>query len=95
MSTVLAEIRREIDEVNPGLPATDRATIHLRPMPWLGVRPCPKVAGRYQAWDVIDTKGRVVRACTDLFDAMMWIREHFAAKAGLAEDLQEIDTEAT
>jgi hypothetical protein len=40
----------------------------------LSVRPCPKVVGRYQAWDVVDGRGKVVRACTDLFDAMMWIQ---------------------
>jgi hypothetical protein len=39
------------------------------------VRPCPKVVGRYQAWDIIDGRGKIVRACTDLFDAMMWIQQ--------------------
>lgn len=45
----------------------------------LFVRPRPKVAGRYQAWDVVDGRGKVVRACTDLFDAMMWIQQRFVA----------------
>lgn len=39
------------------------------------VRPCPKVSGRYRSWDVVDGNGKVARACTDLFDAMMWIQE--------------------
>ena len=31
--------------------------------------------GRYQAWDIVDGRGQIVRACTDLFDAMMWIQQ--------------------
>ena len=45
----------------------------------LSVRPCPRVVGRYQAWDIVDGRGQVVRACTDLFDAMMWIQQRLAA----------------
>ena len=45
----------------------------------LSVRPCPKVVGRYQAWDIVDGRGKVVRACTDLFDAMMWIQRRLLA----------------
>jgi len=44
----------------------------------LSLRPCPKVVGRYQAWDVVDGRGKVVRACADLFDAMMWIRQRLS-----------------
>ena len=43
------------------------------------VRPCPRIVGRYQAWDIVDGRGKVVRACTDLFDAMMWIQQRLAA----------------
>jgi hypothetical protein len=45
------------------------------------VRPCPKVVGRYQAWDIIDGRGRIVRACTDLFDAMMWIQRQLSTSS--------------
>lgn len=74
MTATATMIRDEIAEAVPVLHATP-----IRPQaPVYGVRPLPKVAGRYQEWDVLDASGRVVRRCSDLFDAMMWIQDRAA-----------------
>ncbi len=47
----------------------------------LSVRPCPKVVGRYRAWEIVDGRGKVVRTCSDLFDAMMWIQQRLGSSS--------------
>ena len=43
----------------------------------LAVRPCPRIVGRYRAWEIVDGRGAVIRTCNDLFDAMMWIQKQW------------------
>ncbi len=41
------------------------------------VRPGRRNVGHYEAWEIFDANGRVHRTCSDLFDAMMWIRDQY------------------
>src|SRR6185437_6493019 len=60
------------DETIAGLP---NSLLIRDPGPVFGIRPNRKVPGRYRTWDVFDAKGKIVRASTDLFDAMMWLQQ--------------------
>lgn len=71
----LAATARFLGAANPEQFETRKQTLEQER---LSLRPCPKVVGRYQAWDVVDGRGKVVRACSDLFDAMMWIQQRLS-----------------